>query len=113
MKQIYFFSQGDKMAYVAADNMNSAIYLLQDEKKGVPDFELDDTVEISVVNVLAIEKAAKDAPIKVYSKEFTTGKTVIFPVESAEDIVTSIANEKNQLEIKRVSLFTESAYLVK
>jgi len=128
MKKIFFISNGDNRAYVAADDMNAALYLLKDEKKGVPSMELsltkeveategeeaqseDQALEISLVDVLAIEKAATEEPVMVYAKQLSNGKIILFPVKEVEDIQNSIAAE--QQEINRVYYYTDSAYLIK
>lgn len=131
MKKIFLISNGENMAYVAADDMNAALYLLQDEKRGVPSMELTlstetepaegeeseetqteaQALEISVVDVLAIEKAATEEAVQVYAKQLSNGKIILFPVTEVSDIQASVASESQ--EINRVYLYTDSAYLVK
>jgi len=128
MKKIYFISNGDKKAYVAAENMNAALYLLKDEEKGVPDFELSleassestegegttteaPTIEITEAEPTAIEKVAREEAVKVYAKKLSNGKIILVPVTKVADIEATIAKEDQ--EIQSVYEYCSSAYLVK
>lgn len=127
-KKIYLISNGDKKAYVAAENMNAALYLLKDEEKGVPDFELSleasseaaegeepttesTPIDISEVEPIAIEKVAREEAVKVYAKKLSNGKIILVPVTEVTDIEATIAKEDQ--EIQSVYEYCSSAYLVK
>lgn len=128
MKKIYLISNGDKSAYVAAENMNAALYLLKDEEKGVPDFELSlessseaaegeepttesTPIDISEVEPIAIEKVAREEAVKVYAKKLSNGKIILVPVTEVADIEATIAKEDQ--EIQSIYEFHSSAYLIK
>jgi len=125
MKKIYLISNGTQKAYVAAENMNAALYLLKDEEKGVPSFELSletepaegeeagesTPIEISESEATAIEKVAREEAVKVYAKKLSNGKIILVPVTEVADIEATIAKEDQ--EIQSVYEYSSSAYLVR
>lgn len=137
MRKIYFIQNGDVNAYVAATDMNAALFLAMDENKGIPGFEINIESEASgdegegegeseggeatestsapfsirEIEVLAIEKVAREEAVKVYAKKLSNGKIILVPVTEAEDIIATIAKEDQ--EIREVYMYAESAYLIK